>query len=688
MRPLTPKFPKLLHGGDYNPEQWLRYPEILKQDVELMKKADINCVSVGIFSWAHLEPNEGEYDFDWLEKIIDNLYKNDIYTVLATPSGAKPLWMSEKYEEIRRVQNNGVRDLSGARHNHCYTSPVYREKTREMDKRLAKRFANHPGVILWHLSNEYGGECYCPLCQQAFRDWLKKKYKTLDDLNHAWWTDFWSHTYTSWDQIHAPQPNGEMNVHGLMLDWKRFVTYQTVDFMKMERDAVKEVNPDIPVTANLMGFYDGLDYFKFGPELDVVSWDNYPQWHTTDNVEIAVSSAMTHDVMRSIKHENFLLMESTPSMTNWTPISMLKRPGMHLLSSMQAVAHGSNSVQYFQFRKSRGSCEKFHGAVVDHVSHGGVFDSVTNENTRVFKDVQSVGAELKIMNERNDVYGTEVKPQVAIVYDVENRWALDAAAGPRNKDKDEKYVETLLTHYRPFWDKGVQVDIVDMDGDISKYKLVIAPMLYMYRAGFEKKMRKFVENGGTLVTTYWSGIVDDTDLCKMGGLPGDMMDVFGVWNEEIDSLPDGMKNGIVFNGSRYDAMELCARIHPLTAEVLGTYEKDFYAGEAALTKNKFGKGEAYYIAARTGSDMLSVLYGEMIETLHIEKALDCALPHGVTAHIRHGEKENIIFVENYTESGKTVELPRDYKLYGTDQTVNSIKLAPFGIALLSDLTKV
>ena len=182
--------------------------------------------------------------------------------------------------------------------------------------------------------------------------------------------------------------------------------------------------------------------------------------------------------------------------------------------------------------------------------------------------------------------------------------------------------------------------------------------------------------------------MDDTDLCKMGVLPGDMMDVFGVWNEEIDSLPDGMKNGIAFNGSRYDAMELCARIHPLTAEVLGTYEKDFYAGEAALTKNKFGKGEAYYIAARTGSDMLSVLYGEMIETLHIEKALDCALPHGVTAHIRHGEKENIIFVENYTESGKTVELPRDYKLYGTDQTVNSIKLAPFGIALLSDLTKV
>lgn len=686
MKPLTPKFPKLLHGGDYNPEQWLRYPEVLKQDVELMKKADINCVSVGIFSWAHLEPEEGVYDFDWLAEIIDTLYQNGIYTVLATPSGAKPLWMSEKYAEIRRVQRDGVRDLSGARHNHCYTSPVYREKTREMDRRLAERFADHPGVILWHLSNEYGGECYCPLCQEAFRGWLKAKYKTLDNLNHAWWTDFWSHTYTDWVQIHAPVPNGEMNVHGLTLDWKRFVTHQTVDFMKLERDTVKAVNPDIPVTANLMGFYDGLDYFKFGPALDVVSWDNYPQWHTADNVDIAVYSALTHDVMRSVKHQNFLLMESTPSMTNWTPVSMLKRPGMHLLSSLQAVAHGSNSVQYFQFRKSRGSCEKFHGAVVDHVGNSGPYDFVKTENTRVYQDVQAVGAQLRVMNDCGDVYGTQVRPEVALVYDVENRWAIDAAAGPRNIGK--KYVETLLNHYRPFWEKGVQVDIVDMDGDISGYKLVVAPMLYMYRAGFERKMRAFVENGGTLVTTYWSGIVDETDLCLLGGAPGGMMDVFGVWNEEIDGLPDGMKNSIAVNGRRYDAMELCARIHPITAEVLGTYERDFYAGEAAVTRNKFGRGEAYYIAARTGADFLSDLYGELIGALSIDRALDTALPHGVTAHVRRGEAGDVVFVGNYTQAEKTVELPAGYKLYGTDQTVNSIKLAPFGAAVLSKLTKI
>lgn len=686
MKCITPKFPKMLHGGDYNPDQWLDSPEILKQDIELMKKAEINCVSVGIFSWVKLEPEEGVYTFDWLEEIIDNLYKNGIYTVLATPSGAKPLWMSEKYEEIRRVQANGVRDLSGNRHNHCYTSPIYRKKVLEMNRRLAERFANHPGVILWHLSNEYGGECYCPLCQEAFRDWLRAKYKTLDALNHAWWTAFWSHTYTSWDQIYAPMQNGETSVHGLTLDWKRFVTHQTVDFMKWERDAVKAVNPDIPVTANLMGFYDGLNYYKFGPELDVVSWDNYPQWHTKDNVEVAVQSAIMHDCMRGVKRENFLLMESTPSMTNWQPVSMLKRPGMHLLSSMQAVAHGSNSVQYFQIRKSRGAQEKFHGAVFDHVGNSGPYAFAKTENTRVFKDVQSVGSMLKKMNDNGDVYETAVKPEVAIIYDMENRWALEASAGPRNADM--KYIETLTHHYRPFWEKGIQVDLVDSESDISGYKLVLAPMLYMYRAGFQQKMRTFVENGGTLVSTYWSGIVDENDLCILGGNPGDMMDVFGVWNEEIDSLPDGVRNSILVNGKHYDAMELCARIHPITAEVLGTYEKDFYATEAAVTKNSYGKGEAYYLAARTGVDFLRELYGVLMDDLKIHRALDTQLPEGVTAHERCGENKKIIFVENYTEQEKTVNLGRKLNLYGTSQMVNSIKLAPFSVAVLLDLTKI
>ena len=674
--PLHPKVSTLLHGADYNPEQWENDPDIIDKDIAMMQQAKCNVMSVGIFSWAKLEPREGVFNFAWLDIILDKLYAAGIHVFLATPSGARPAWMSQRYPQVLRVGRDRVPALHGGRHNHCMSSPVYREKTLKINTLLAERYSSHPAVLGWHISNEYGGECHCDLCQNRFRDWLKARYQTLENLNQAWWSTFWSHTYTDWSQIESPAPQGEMSIHGLNLDWHRFNTAQVTDFCRHEIAPLKAANASLPVTTNFMEYFYDYDYWQLAEALDFISWDSYPMWHRDkDETALACYTAMYHDMMRSLKGgKPFVLMESTPGATNWQPTSKLKKPGMHILSSLQAVAHGADSVQYFQWRKSRGSVEKFHGAVVDHVGH---------IDTRIGREVCQLG---EILSKLPEVRGCRTEAKVAIIFDQQNRWALDDAQGPRNLGME--YEKTVNEHYRPFWDKGVQVDIVDMDGDISKYKLVIAPMLYMYRAGFEKKMRKFVENGGTLVTTYWSGIVDDTDLCKMGGLPGDMMDVFGVWNEEIDSLPDGMKNGIVFNGSRYDAMELCARIHPLTAEVLGTYEKDFYAGEAALTKNKFGKGEAYYIAARTGSDMLSVLYGEMIEALHIEKALDCALPHGVTAHIRHGEKENIIFVENYTESGKTVELPRDYKLYGTDQTVNSIKLAPFGIALLSDLTKV
>lgn len=234
-----------------------------------MKEAHINCVSLGIFAWAKLEPREGDYQLDWMAEIIDRLYKNGIYTILAR-RGAKPMWMSEKYPEIRRVSGaTGHRELSGNRHNHCYTSPIYREKVRQINTVLAKRFSHHPGVILWHVSNEYGGECHCELCQQAFRDWLREKYGTIEALNHAWWADFWSHTYSDFSQITSPMVGGEHSIHGLTLDWKRFVTHQTVDFMRAEIAAVHAVNPDLPVTTNMMGWYDGLNYYKFAPYMDI-----------------------------------------------------------------------------------------------------------------------------------------------------------------------------------------------------------------------------------------------------------------------------------------------------------------------------------------------------------------------------------------------------------------------------------
>ncbi len=675
MNALTPKFPRLLHGGDYNPDQWLDRPDILKRDIELMKEAKINCVSLGIFSWAKLEPEEGKYDFDWMEKIIDDLYQNGIYTVLATPSGAKPVWMSEKYPEIRRVQENLIRDETGDRHNHCYTSPVYREKVKAMDTALAQRFAKHSGVILWHLSNEYGGVCYCPLCQAAFREWLKKKYVTLDALNHAWWTAFWSHTYTDWEQIHPPLKNGEHSTHGLALDWKRFTTDQVIDFMKLERDAVKAVAPEIPVTTNFMFEFDCYNYYKFKDALDVVSWDSYPWWKGGDNSEVAAQVAFWHDVMRGVKKQNFLLMESTPSVTNWTPVSRLKRPGVHMAASMQAVAHGSESVQYFQFRKGRGSFEKFHGAVVDH--YGGT-------DTREFQDVKGVGERLDAMS---PVYGSQVKAEVALVYDTENRWAVEGAAGPRNCGVH--YMEAVHAHYKALWEMGVSVDIVDEEGDISGYKLVVAPMLYMLRAGFPEKLTEFVKNGGVLVGTYLTGLVDENDLCHLGGWPGcGLMDVFGVWNEATDGLWDGEENTIeTLDGQTYRVKELCALLHLRGAKALGVYGGDFYRGEPALTVNQFGRGKAYYVGA-SGEDLLyRDLYHDLAEELSLERALENDPPQGVEACVRWGKDSRFLFLQNFAGEERRVSLPAGYRAFPEGEPVSEAVLPDYSSLLLRGSTK-
>lgn len=675
MNALTPRFPQFLHGGDYNPDQWLDRPDILEEDIRMMKEAHINCVSIGIFAWAKLEPEEGKYDFDWLEKIIDNLYQNGIYSVLATPSGAKPVWMSEAHPEIRRVQQNLVRDETGDRHNHCYTSPYYREKVKAIDTALAGRFSKHPGVILWHLSNEYGGTCYCPLCQEAFREWLKKKYDNdLTKLNHEWWSHFWSHTITDWSQIHPPLPNGEHSTHGLVLDWKRFTTDQVVDFMKLERDAVKAVDPTLPVTTNFMYEFDGYNYFKFKDELDVVSWDSYPWWRAGDNTQTAAEVAFWHDVMRGIKKQNFLLMESTPSVTNWTPVSRLKRPGMHMAQCMQAVAHGSNSIQYFQLRKGRGSFEKFHGAVIDHSR---------STETREFQDVKAVGEQLTHLNA---LYGSTVRAKAAIVYDTENRWAIDGAAGPRNIGTH--YLETVRAHYKALWEMGIAVDVVDEECDIHEYSLVIAPMLYLLREGFEEKLKAFVQNGGTLVSTYLSGLVNENDLVYLNGWPGaGLKEVFGIWNETTDGLWDGEENHFTWNEKRYAVHELCALVHPQGAQVLAEYEEDFYAETPALTEHTYGKGKAYYLAARAKEDFYHDFYHQLADTLSLPKALQADPPHGIEAALRKTEDEEFLFLQNFSGQEMTVQLPHPQENLATGDVHTEVTLPGYGAAVLRRSTK-
>ena len=638
-------FDFIIHGGDYNPDQWIKTPEIWDEDMRLMKLAHINSASIGIFSWSMLEPEEGVYNFEWLDKLMDMLHENGISAILATPSGARPAWLAQKYPEVLRVAENGIRNEYGVRHNHCLTSPVYREKVRNINRLLAERYKNHPALKMWHISNEYSGECHCELCQQAFRDWVKEYYhNSLDELNDKWWNGFWSHIITDWSQINSPKSRGENHVSAMELCWNRFVSESHISFYENEIAPLREITPDIPITTNFMRMHKEINYQDFAKHLDLISWDNYPFWDKGYNRDEAAETAFVHDVFRSMKDgQPFFMMESTPSNANWHEVNKIPKPRRQALAAIQAIAHGADSVQYFQWRKSRGGHEKFHGAVVDHCGH---------ENTRVFREISRLGAELEKLG---DVVGKYSNAKVAIVYDWENGWAIDHFCGYNNVERN--YVKECIKWYRPFRDKGICVDVISADGDFSKYNLVIAPFLYMLKDGLDKKIERYVENGGKFVATYLTGIVDKDDLCYLGGFPANnLKNVFGIWCEETDSLPKGMKNKASYAGKDYDVVHVCDVIHSNGAEILGKYKEDFYAGMPAVTENSFGKGKAYYVAFRNDDDFAADFCKKLIDEAGVDSDTEISVPQDVFVRKR-GE---CVFIMNFADCEKSVMLDKEY----------------------------
>jgi len=668
----------ILHGGDYNPEQWLAYPGIIDTDFQLFKKAHINTVSIGIFSWSILEAEEGRYEFGWMDDIFARAERQGMNVILATPSGAKPNWLGLKYPEVRRVSPEGVRDPQKGRHNHCLTSPVYREKVRAINEQLASRYGKHPSLALWHISNEYGGYCYCDLCMGAFQNWLKAKYKTLDALNEAYWSRFWSHTFTAWDQVRFI----DSGLSGLVLDWKRFMTAQCCDFMRNEIEPVRRFSPNIPVTNNLMGTHPDFDYWEIAKVLDVVSWDSYPEWLVPETsfheTNAPLNAAFRHDLTRTLKRKPFLLMESTPSQVNWAACSPLFRPGMQRLASLQAVAHGSDSVCYFQLRKSRGSCEQFHGAVIDHVGNG---------ETRVFKDISSLGASLEKLG---DIVGSATPSRVAVIFDWEARWVFEATQAPMNKEKH--YTDTVLAHYKPFWEEGVSVDVINATADLSPYDLVVAPLLFMVSEENGARLSEYVRQGGTLVTTYGTAMVNETGLATLGGVPGPLRAALGIWIEEYDALPEPCRRQVVavegkahgLSGS-YAARHYLEMVHAESAETLAVYGEDFYAGQPALTLNRFGKGRAYHIASRNEDRFTGDLLRFLIRDLKIPRAIGSALPKNVSAQVRTKDGRNTLFLLNF--NGEPAQVDLGNKCYAdaeSHETVQGVlQLAAYASRLLA-----
>lgn len=627
------KVNKIVYGGDYNPEQWPE--EIWADDMRLLKEANIDIVTLNVFSWAALQPSEETYDFSKLDKIMEMVRDNGLQVCLATSTGAHPAWMAKKYPDILRTEFNGLKRKFGGRHNSCPNSPTYEKYSVRLAQKIAERYRDYNNIVAWHISNEFGGECYCENCEKAFRVWLKKKYQTIENVNRAWNTAFWGHTFYDWDEIVLPNLLSEhfeqdrSQFQGITVDYKRFNSESILECYKREYDALKAITPDIPITTNLMGFYKPLDYKMWAKYMDVVSWDNYPS-----NEDSPAQIAMSHDLMRGINGgEPFLLMEQTPSVTNWLPYNALKRPGVMRLWSYQAVAHGSDSVMFFQMRRTVGACEKLHGAVIDHVG--------TNE-TRVFREVKALGAELKELGEQT--LGAVTDAKAVIYFDWDNWWAIECSAGP---NCDLKYKDEIYNYYQALYKLNIPVDIVGPEDDLGKYQLLIAPILYMTKTGYDEKIRTFVKNGGTFVTTFFSGIADEHDLIVTGGYPGKLRDIMGIWVEESDALPSGAENHFTYRGKAYPAKLLCDLSHLEGAEALSVYEEDFYAQMPAITKNQFGDGRAYYVATRSNEEFYQTLMADICEECGVESLL--APQENLEVTMRRNENGRFLFLLNHAD---------------------------------------
>ena len=531
----------------------------------------------------------------------------------------------------------------GSRHNSCPNSPTYQKYARALAEKLADRYKDYDNIVAWHISNEYGGECYCENCEKAFRVWLKEKYHTIDEVNRAWDTAFWGHTFYDFDDIVLPNYLSEhwgeerTTFQGISLDYRRFNSESILNAYRLEYDAIHAITPDIPITTNLMGTYRALDYQMWGKYLDFASWDNYPSNETP-----LEETAMRHDLMRGVKQgKPFALMEQTPSVTNWLPYNMLKRPGVMRLWSYQAVAHGADTVMFFQMKRSIGACEKYHGAVIDHVG---------NENTRVFREITALGAELEKLG--SQTLGARTDAKAAIVFDWDNWWGISYSAGPTIY---LDYCQEILRYYKALHNKNIPVDMIGVEDDLSRYSLVIAPVLYMVKGNYDEKIRTFVKNGGRFLTTFFSGYVDEHDLVTTGGYPGKLRDILGIWVEEEDALPSDMENSFSYQGKTYPAKMLCDLLHTEGAEALASYDKDFYAGMPVLTKNAFGKGYGYYVATSSDDDFYSDYLSEICADAGIHPLMDT--PATVEVTMRSNANGSFLFILNHGEEAYEATLP-------------------------------
>lgn len=657
----------LAYGGDYNPEQWDR--ETWDEDVRLMQEAGVNVVSLAIFAWASIEPLEGQYDWEWLDDIVERLHAGGIRIALATATASPPPWLTMTHPEILPERADGVALNQGGRQSYRPTSPVYRRYAAEMTRRMAERYGQHPALALWHIDNEIGCHIphdHSPDAAAAFRVWLAERYGSVEALNDAWGTAFWSQRYGSFDHVLPPLVAPTYANPTQQLDWARFSSDSMKDYLRVLVDVLREVTPDVPLTTNFMCNAGNkyVDYLDWAAEVDVIANDHYTSAARPDrHVELSFAADLTRGCASG---EPWLLMEHSTSAVNWQPRNRAKEPGEMLRNSIAHVARGSDGVMFFQWRQSRAGAEKFHSGMVPHA---GTESSVWRYTVELGRVLQAL----------EPVRGSLVSSRVAVVFDYVNWWAVELDSHPTN---ELSYPELVLDWYRVLWNEGVQVDIVAPGADLAGYDLVLAPHLYLVDAAQADNLTGVARRGGVLATTWFSGIVDENDHVLLGGYPGAFRDVLGIRTEEFHPLQAGETVAVQLGeGDPLHAITWSERIELRGARAHATFADGVLAGLPAVTEHE-DCGHAWYVATDLPDEGKRALVRTWLEQAGIDRVLPEAHP-GLEAVRRLGSGRSFLFLLNHTTD------PVDVAAHGIDlvtgfRVADRVRVPAGGIAVIDE----
>ncbi|MFI2510863.1 beta-galactosidase [Streptomyces sp. NPDC018972] len=658
--------PRLVYGADYNPEQWPR--TVWEEDVRLMREAGVNLVSVGIFSWARLQPAEDTWDFGWLDEVMDLLHRGGIGVDLATATASPPPWLTTAHPEILPVTATGETLWPGARQHWRPTSPVFRRHALRLVRELATRYAGHPALVAWHVNNELGCHNvydYSDDAARSFRDWLRARYTTLEALNTAWGTAFWSQRYTDWEQLLPPRLAASHPNPTQQLDFKRFSSDVLKEHLRAERKILRELTPDVPVTTNFMltGGIKGMNYPDWAGEVDFVSNDHYVHPGPQDRDELSFSANLTSGISGG---RPWFLMEHSTSAVNWQPVNVAKRPGDLARDSLLHVAHGADAVCFFQWRQSAAGAEKYHSAMVPHAG----------ADSELFRAVAALGATLKTLA---PITGSEREPaRVGILYDWESWWASEQDSHPTSL---LDYRQEALDWYSALLALGVRADLVTTRADLHRHQVLIAPVLHMVPADLAKTLTRYAEQGGHLITTYFSGVVDEHDHVWLGGYPGALRDLLGIRIEEFGPLLAGDRVELD-DGTTGALWTDRITVTDAGTEVLARYRTGEQSGRPAVTRRPTGGGSAAYVSTRLGVEGLTSLLPRLLEPAGVESELPAEVRGLVEPVVRRGAEGRFLFLVNRTDDTVPVRGLDGEVLVGTTGADGVLTLGPRAVAVL------